>query len=530
MSRIDPNRKIILSIILTLLICSFTLLSSAESIDSLPLIGEDDEYSVSESIGSTHKFNWTVYKNSSQNYVVRIKVTGLDSWNYRISKDYFVLDESQQYQIIGLSVDIPQYPQVKQKDATVIFTFRQLNQTETFSISKSISIAVTGISSGEENTIIGGFQNPLPAPLDGPYGAFGLSIIIWASIAFLVYFVTKKVIMVIVKKTETLLDDAIVEIIRIPILIIIILYGSLHSLMKLDISIGLIASLNSIYMIILVFIVIYMAYRIFDEILEELTIKKGGRFSTFGTVLKPMFRKIGLTVIIIGGVIFGLSSIGIDVTALLAGAGVAGLVIAFAAQDTLSNFFSGIHLLLDRPFRIGDIILLESGEYCRVENVGMRSTKLYSLFDHELIILPNNNVANQKIINIVKPDTRIRKTIDVGVAYGSNLDTVKKILMDVAMNHQKVVHESGFEPVVRFTGFGDSSLNFILLVWIDDVMKQWGVLSDLRSSIDDEFKKEDITIPFPQRTVWLNTIKKQKQSSKKKDDGHDKKPKGDKKE
>jgi small-conductance mechanosensitive channel len=299
--------------------------------------------------------------------------------------------------------------------------------------------------------------------------------------------------------------------------------------MKLDISIGLIASLNSIYMIILVFIVIYMAYRIFDEILEELTIKKGGRFSTFGTVLKPMFRKIGLTVIFIGGVIFGLSSIGIDVTALLAGAGVAGLVIAFAAQDTLSNFFSGIHLLLDRPFRIGDIILLETGEYCRVENVGMRSTKLYSLFDHELIILPNNNVANQKIINIVKPDTRIRKTIDVGVAYGSNLDTVKKILMDVAMNHEKVVHEPGFEPVVRFTGFGDSSLNFILLVWIDDVMKQWGVLSDLRSSIDDEFKKENITIPFPQRTIWLNTVKKQKQSSKKKDDGHDKKPNGEKK-
>lgn len=512
-----PHKRIIIPVIICIILSSlFISFSSAESTDSLPIIGEDDAYTVNASIGSTHSFNWTIYKNSSQNYVVRIKVTGLGSWSYRISKDYFVLDESNQYQLIGLSVDIPQYPQDKKIDAIVKFTFRPINQTETFSIPKPISIAVTGISSGEENTIIGGIQNPLPPPLDGPYGAFGLSILIWAAIAFFVYFITKRVIMVLVKKTETLLDDAIIEIIRIPILIIIILYGSIHSLMKLDISIGLIASLNTLYMIILVFTVIYMAYRIFDEILEELTLKKGGRFSTFGTVLKPMFRKIGLTIIIIGGVIFGLSSIGIDVTALLAGAGVAGLVIAFAAQDTLSNFFSGIHLLLDRPFRIGEIILLETGEYCRVENVGMRSTKLYSLFDHELIILPNNSVANQKIINIVKPDTRIRKTIEVGVAYGSDLDKVKKILMDVAINHDKVVHETGFEPVVRFTGFGDSSLNFILLVWIDDVMKQWGVLSDLRSSIDDEFKKEHITIPFPQRTVWLNTVKNQ--SSKRNED------------
>jgi len=481
----------------------------AESNSNLPLIGEDDDYVVNESIGSTHVFNWTVYKNSSHNFVVRVDANGLGSWKHRISPDYFIIDDANPYQIVSLYVNIPQYPQVNQKNAVVSFQFRPLNQTETFSIEKSIFIKITGISSEGGNTIVGGFPNPLPAPLNNAIGAFILNICIWAAFATIFYIFIKRFLMVFVKRTETLLDDAIIEIIRRPALIIIILYGALHSLMKLNISIGLLASLNTAYMLIFVFTLIYVAYRIFDEVLEALTIRKGGRFSTFGTVLKPMFRKIGLTVIIIGGVIFGLSSIGIDVTALLAGAGVAGLVIAFAAQDTLSNFFSGIHLLLDRPFRIGDIILLETGEYCRVENVGMRSTKLYSLFDHELIILPNNSVANQKIINIVKPDTRIRKTIEVGVAYGSDLDKVKQILMEVAMNHKKVVHESGFEPVVRFTGFGDSSLNFILLVWIDDVMKQWGVLSDLRSEIDHRFRKENITIPFPQRTVWLNTIKKQ---------------------
>ncbi len=92
-----------------------------------------------------------------------------------------------------------------------------------------------------------------------------------------------------------------------------------------------------------------------------------------------------------------------------------GLVIAFAAQDTLSNFFSGIHLLLDRPFKLGDVIYMEEGKYWRVLNVGMRSTRLYSIFDHELIIMPNNAVANQKIINVVKPDSKIRKKITLSL-------------------------------------------------------------------------------------------------------------------
>lgn len=522
----NKKRQLILCLIATILTFSIIqIVPGDELTKGLPIIGEDDEYMVNASIGSTHVFNWTVYKNSSQNFVVRVDVKGIREWNYQISNDYFIIDQTHPYQIMGLSIDIPQYPQIKQESAVVTFTFRPLNQTESFTIDKSISITVTGISSGEENSIVGGFPNPLPYPLNNAVGAFILNVCIWAAIAVLFYVFIKRFLMVFVKKTDTLLDDAIIEIIRRPALLIIIIYGGLHSIMKLDINIGLIASLNTAYMLVFVFTVIYVAYRVFDEILEELTIKKGGRFSTFGTVLKPMFRKIGLTIIIIGGVVFGLSSIGIDVTALLAGAGVAGLVIAFAAQDTLSNFFSGIHLLLDRPFRIGDVILLESGEYCRVENVGMRSTKLYSLFDHELIILPNNSIANQKIINIVKPDTRIRKTVDVGVAYGSDLDMVKKILMDVAMEHEKVVHESGFEPVVRFTGFGDSSLNFILLVWIDDVMKQWGVMSDLRSEIDHRFRENNITIPFPQRTVWLNTVKKQavKNEEIKKKDKHGKK-------
>lgn len=189
-----------------------------------------------------------------------------------------------------------------------------------------------------------------------------------------------------------------------------------------------------------------------------------------------------------------------------------GLVLAFAAQDTLSNYFSGIHLLLDRPFKIGDIIIIDSGEYCEVLNIGMRSTKLYSLFEHESIVLPNNTIANQKIVNIVQPDTKIRKKVEVSVAYGSDLKKVYKILEEVTKNHPDVINTKGFDVFVRFIEFGDSGLKFMVIFWVEDVMNQWRAMSDIRTEIDKRFREEGVTVPFPQRTVW---IKKQKNDDKK---------------
>lgn len=501
-------RKAVISLFFLLMLFN-GLLCGTQVFASTPLIGEDDTYEKEIEIQSSDVFNWTVYKNGSVDYVVTVSATGFEAWNQQISPSYFVLDENTPYKIVGLSVSIPAFPERENRQATVRFVFRPLNETSSFSLTQNVSVLVTGSFQGAGNKLIlGMFENPLPDPFDNQYGAFVLNILLWAVIAYVVYMFIKGILIEVAKKTKTLLDDALIEIIRLPILIVIIMYGAVQSIFELEINLGLRASITQITYFLYAIIGIYLAYRIFIEILDEITKVKGGKSSIFGSVLRPVFRKIGITIIIIGGSIFALNALGIQVTALLAGAGVMGLVIAFAAQDTLSNFFSGIHLLLDRPFKINDLIFLESGEYCRVENVGMRSTKLYSIFDHELIILPNNTVANQKIINIVKPDNRIRKKIEVGVAYGSDLEKVKYILYQSAKEHEHVVDETGYEPQVRFVGFGESSLDFLMYVWIDEVLNQWEVLSDIRSEIDARFRKEKVTIPFPQRTIWLNHVKK----------------------
>jgi MscS family membrane protein len=501
----SKNYSLITAVFFLLIICSTFQVQSSEY--TAPLIGEDDLYEKNASIETSIIFNWTVYKNSSFNYVVTVEVKGFGSWSKQVSPSYFIIDEENPHEIVGLKVTVPQFPERNEREGLILFTFRPLNGTDKTTITKHAAVHVLGIvSEEEENSIFGLFRNPLPEPLDNPLGAFILSVILWTFIAFGLYYFIKLVLIEVAKKTKTMLDDNIIQIIRTPFLFIIILFGACQSIFKLNLSLGLQVSINQLSLFIYVVVGVYMIYRVFDEVLEEVTIKKGGNTSLFGSVLRPVFRKIGITVIIIGGLIFGLSVIGIEVTALLAGAGVLGLVIAFAAQDTLSNFFSGIHLLLDRPFKIGDVIYLETGEYCRVENVGMRSTKLYSIFDHELIILPNNAVANQKIINIVKPDKKIRKKIQVGVAYGSDLKKVSQILYDATMSHPNIVKDKGFEPQVRLANFGESSLDFTINLWIDEVMNQWRVLGDIRAEIDTRFRKDHIEIPFPQRTVWLKSM------------------------
>jgi small-conductance mechanosensitive channel len=501
----NQYKKTFLLFFLIFLFIGFLNFSAIVYADDInPLIGDDDIYVKKVQIEKSVYFNWTVYKNSSVNYIVIVTVKGFESWNQKIFPNYFILDDENTYEIVGLKAKIPQYPDMTERTAIVTFTFRPLNSTNKINITKNATIIVDSlISYEEENKILGLFDNPLPKPLDTPIGAFILNVILWIFIAFALYYFIKFVLIGIARKTKTLFDDRLIEIVRRPFLFIIVLYGAIQSIFKLHFIVGIQIYILQISIFIFFIVGIYIIYRVYNESLEAWTQKKGGDQSMFGAVLKPILKKIGISIILVGGFIVALNASGIEVTALLAGAGIMGIVIAFAAQDTLSNFFSGIHLLLDRPFKIGDVIYMEPGNYWRVVNVGMRSTRLYSIFNHELVIMPNNSVANQKIINIVKPDAKIRKKIKVSVAYGTDLKRVMKILLEIANKHPNIVKDKEFEPLVRITEFGDSGIEFTINLWIDEVMNQWVVLSDIRLEIDERFKKEKITIPFPQRTLWI---------------------------
>ena len=220
----------------------------------------------------------------------------------------------------------------------------------------------------------------------------------------------------------------------------------------------------------------------------------------------PLLEIIGSLLIIIFGVTNFLSTYHVDFGVLLAGVGVVGLVIALAAQDTLSNFFSGILLLLDQGFKTGDMIYFNE-TYCLIRDIGLRSTKIYDIVNHVMIITPNNSLANQNILNLTRPDRYYRVRIEVGVSYDSDPDQVEKLLLEVAEQNSDVEQDDPTRmPLVRFQDFGDSSLTFVLVAWINNVIKIRQINSDLHHQVFDKLKDAGVTIAFPQRDVHIHEV------------------------
>jgi MscS family membrane protein len=193
----------------------------------------------------------------------------------------------------------------------------------------------------------------------------------------------------------------------------------------------------------------------------------------------------------------------IDITPFLAGAGIAGIAVALAAQDLISNFFGGAIITVDKPFKVGDRIKVED-YYGDVISVGTRSTRIKTL-DYQIVTIPNNKLTTNVIINYSEPDQKLRITIPVSVAYGTDPGRVKEILLEIAQdaikNSEYILSDPA--PTVFFLEFADSSLKFILRVWAKKYNLPDEVKDTINSKIAERFAKEGIEIPFPQMEIRL---------------------------
>ena len=214
----------------------------------------------------------------------------------------------------------------------------------------------------------------------------------------------------------------------------------------------------------------------------------------------PLLRKIVSMVIYIIALVQIFHHFGQDINSIVVSLGVGSLAVALAAKDTIANMIAGFTIMTDRPFRIGDRILLESGEKGDVFDIGIRTTKILT-FDNTLIIVPNQQIVNDKVINLTYPDPRIRIKIEVGVAYGTDLDKAKKILVDICKTHPEVLEQP--EPASYFTNFGESSLDLMVVCRVAEWGDQWRVGEEIRMEIKKTFEREGIQIPFPQRDVHM---------------------------
>ncbi len=218
----------------------------------------------------------------------------------------------------------------------------------------------------------------------------------------------------------------------------------------------------------------------------------------------PLMRNMAMVFLVLAGAYAILVSWDINVTGLVASAGIVGLALSFAAQDTLSHLFAGVAILADRPYRIGDYIVLDTGERGEVTAIGLRSTRLLTRDDVEISI-PNGVMGSAKIVNESGgASTRYRIGASVGVAYGSDVNHVLQVLEQIGVNSEGLCSDPA--PRVRFRAFGASSLDFELLAWISEPSLRGLRMHEMNCEIYRRFMEEKIIIPFPQQDVWIREL------------------------
>jgi small-conductance mechanosensitive channel len=212
----------------------------------------------------------------------------------------------------------------------------------------------------------------------------------------------------------------------------------------------------------------------------------------------PLFSKLGKIFIGLIAVITVLQHLGINVASLVVSLGVGSLAVGLAAQDTLANMFAGFTLMLDRPFKIGDRIRLSTGEVGDVETIGIRATRIRTL-DETVLVVPNSLLVKERLVNLTMPNRQVTTRIDVGVAYGTDLATAKRVLVEAASASQYVVKDRS--PLVLVNRFGDFAVQLLLVFWAKDYADQGLAMTEVHEEIARRFRESGIVIPYPVREI-----------------------------
>ena len=301
--------------------------------------------------------------------------------------------------------------------------------------------------------------------------------------------------------TASIVDDQILQNLRKPIFATVLYLGLALAAQAASLPFGT-NLLVSVFFSVIVASWMRATLRITETVLPSL--ENNRRFSLVEPRTVPLLDlTLKLLTILVGSyvllLIWGINPIG-----WLASAGIVGIAVGFAAKDTLANLFSGFFIVADAPYKIGDYINLDSGERGQVSAIGLRSTRLLTRDDLEITI-PNGVIANAKIVNESGgPYIKIRNRIRVGVAYGSDVDQVTRALCEVGESHPETCADP--EPRVRMRGFGASSLDFELLVWIEHPQDRGRIAHDLYMQIYKRFAADNIEIPFTKQDLYIKEL------------------------
>lgn len=302
--------------------------------------------------------------------------------------------------------------------------------------------------------------------------------------------------------TSTDLDDRILLRITPPTSVLVVFAGLYLAVKSLPLPEKVHLAASGALFIITIAILTNIIYRSLDEVLKWYA----GRLADRGNgaldrQIMPLIEKLATIFLVATALIIVLKHFNYDILSLVTALGIGSLALGMAAKDTLANMISGFTLMIDRPFRLGDRIQLAGGQLGDVQDIGLRSTKIKTL-DNQLLIIPNSDLCNTILTNQAFPDLRAKARINLGVAYGSDVEQVKNLLTAAAAEIDTVLSDP--PPEAYFTAFGDSALQMALFFWVDDYTKVFPTIDRINSTIIKKTGAAGVVIPFPTSTVHIH--------------------------
>ncbi len=313
----------------------------------------------------------------------------------------------------------------------------------------------------------------------------------------LLYWIIQKTLKVYTKKTDNDLDFIFIDMIEEPISLAVTLFGLWFAIDILTLSAGADKFINSVFYFVVIFNIAWFATRLFDAIIEKYIVPKVKESETdLDDILLPIIRKLVNVSIWTITIVIGIDNAGYNVTTMITGLGIGGLVFALAAKDAVSNLFGGFIIFSDKPFNINDRIVI-NGYEGYVREIGLRSTKLETL-DGRIVTIPNSNVTDNPVLNVSKEKGRKMKSI-LGLTYDTSVEDMEKAKEILKKTIDENEHTQ--DVVVAFDSFGDFSLNILFIYWIKGGSPIAHTQDSVNMRILKEFNEEKLNFAFPTQTV-----------------------------
>lgn len=457
--------------------------------------------------GKSVSFEWVAYNNgTAQLLVIPELLSGVpERVTWTLEPSYAVIEGGSGCNFyLNFSADLDMYTDVV--PLNIVFKITDMSTYAYGEVEHQIVLRAESLYGhlDRENRIMGLWENFLPEPLDGPWGAFGLSVLIWVAMGLLVMKVVGPAVHRLTRRTQSKWDDLAAEVLRLPLTMLIIAYGTVSSLQILELAPSMVADLELTYMIILTIIASIVAYRILVKVVACYGKEKcnDGKDDA-KDLLVDTVSLVGKVIIPVVAIFVIAGLLGVNLGNMILGIGFLGLVIGYATQNTLSNMFAGMQLLFDRPFKTGDRVPLSDGHTAQVLDVGLLTTSFLDLDTNEEVIVPNALIESQVIVNMNAPDVRWKSDVKVKVSSEEDPRVVEELMMEASRRTPQIL-QGARAPVVRLSEVKDGRMRLTIFIWIDDVANRHLARTEYRRNLVKVFKEKGMEFAVPRSQVWLN--------------------------